>query len=51
MPIGSFNLERESLLIGEKITYKLCCFRILAMEKLEFGKKDVMILIFRMRGM
>ena len=45
MSIGSFKLERESLLVGEKITLKLWCLRILAIEKLEFGKKGNMILI------
>ena len=43
--IGSFKLERESLLVGEKITLKLWCLRILAIEKLEFGKKGNMTLI------
>ena len=40
------NLETESLLVGEKITLKLCCYRILAMENLKFRKtKENMILI------
>ena len=38
-------MERECLLVGEKITLKLCSLRILAIEKLEFGKKRNMILI------
>ena len=38
-------MERVSLLIGEKITLKLCFLRILAMEKLGFGKKGNVILI------
>ena len=36
MSIGSFNLGRESLLIGENITLKLCRIKILAMEKPAF---------------
>ena len=34
-------MEKESLLIGEKITLKLCCVSILAVEKLVFGKKGI----------
>ena len=38
-------MKRDNLLIMEKITLKLCCLRILAMEKLEFGKKGDLILL------
>ena len=37
--IESCNLERESLLIGEKIML----LKILAMEKLKFGKKGMIL--------
>ena len=47
MSIVFFNLEREYLLIGEKITLKLCCLKMLAMEKRNFEK---MILIFELEG-
>ena len=49
MSVGSFNLKRESLLVGEKITLKLCYLRILAMEKLEFGKTGNMILVLGLK--
>ena len=40
----STNWERECLNVKEKTTLKLCCLRILAMEKQHFGKLGNMIL-------
>ena len=47
MSIGSFNMERKSLSIREKITLKLYYLRILAMEKIDFGKEGVVILTIK----
>ena len=45
MSVESFNLERERLLTGEKISLKLCCLRVLAREKLEFGKSIIILIL------